>query len=75
MEESDVSNLYVFPLTKVSCCWVSPSIAQTLLGGDVPGFTTLVTVKVFKLYWPITLVCGWTLNSPYIDPSSPASLL
>ena len=45
-DESDTSNLYVLPLTKVSSFCVSPSIAYTLSGGGVPGLDTEVTTKV-----------------------------
>ena len=70
-----MSNLYVFPFTKVNFCWVNPSITKTLFGGGVPGFSLTVTVKDLKSYWPITLVWEWTLNSPYNAPSTLESLL
>lgn len=45
-EALEVSNLYVFPFTKVKDCCVVPLIEKTLVGGGVPGLFTVVTVKV-----------------------------
>ena len=60
----------------IPCVWsLYVTYSSPLYGNPTVESTLRVVSSFVKLYWPITLVCGWTLNSPYNAPSTMISLL